>query len=322
VAKVPGLPALLNLRNNNKFIAKLLEKLTGISQQRSLPHWTSATAFTTSLDEEFGLVSLADLPKAHKPVVFWVDTFNGFFESENVRAALQVLKAGGFSVHLLRKEKGHYCCGRTFMSTGMMDKAHASAKELLDVLMPVSRLGIPIIGLEPSCLLSLRDEYLVMGLGYSAQELAQLANNSKLFEEFLTEELSHGRLHLKLEQAQQAIQVHGHCHQKAMDTVKPLLDLLKLIPGAQIQLIETSCCGMAGSFGYEAEHYAVSMQMAELSLLPSIRKNTNALVVANGASCRHQIQDGADTQALHVAQILAMHLKEKSFSTSVFSINV
>ncbi len=322
IANTPGLPAVLNFRNKNKFVANLLEKLTGISTKRTLPNWTKETTFTSSLEEEFGLVNLTDLPNSHKPVVFWVDTFNGFFESENVRAALQVLKAGGFSVHLLRKEKGHYCCGRTFMSTGMMDKAHASAKELLDVLMPITQLGIPIIGLEPSCLLSLRDEYLVMGLGYSAQELTQLANNSKLFEEFLREELSHGRLHLKLQEAKQSIQVHGHCHQKAMDTVQPLLDLLGLIPNAEIALIETSCCGMAGSFGYEAEHYDVSMQMAELSLLPKIRTHANAIVVANGASCRHQIHDGAERQALHVARVLAMHLKEQSFSTSVFSINV
>jgi Fe-S oxidoreductase len=203
----------------------------------------------------------------------------------------------------------------------MMDQAKASAKELLDVLMPITQQGIPIIGLEPSCLLSLRDEYLVMGLGYSAEELNQLANSSKLFEEFLFEEYQQGRLHLKLTEAKNTIQVHGHCHQKAMDTVKPLLDLLAIIPKANVQMIETSCCGMAGSFGYEVEHLEVSKQMAELSLLPSIRNQPDAIVVANGVSCRHQIHDGSEKQALHVAQVLAMHLQEKSFSTSVFSIN-
>ena len=321
IANTPGLPSLFNFRNKNQGIANLLEKFTGISAQRKLPSWTKDTAFTQSFEEEFELTSLEELKNAHKPVVFWVDTFNGFFEVQNIRAALAVLKAGGFSVHLLRKENGHYCCGRTFMSTGMMDQAKASAKELLDVLMPITQQGIPIIGLEPSCVLSLRDEYLVMGLGYSAEELNQLANNSKLFEEFLFEEHQQGRLHLKLIEAKNTIQVHGHCHQKAMDTVKPLLDLLAIIPKANIQMIETSCCGMAGSFGYEVEHLEVSKQMAELSLLPIIRNQPDAIVVANGVSCRHQIHDGSEKNALHVAQVLAMHLQEKSFSTSVFSIN-
>jgi len=321
IANTPGLPSLFNFRNKNQGIANLLEKFTGISAQRKLPSWTKDTAFTRSFEEEFELTSLEELKNAHKPVVFWVDTFNGFFESQNIRAALAVLKAGGFSVHLLRKENGHYCCGRTFMSTGMMDQAKTSAKELLDVLMPITQQGIPIVGLEPSCLLSLRDEYLVMGLGYNAEELNQLANGSKLFEEFLFEEHQQGRLHLKLTEAKNTIQVHGHCHQKAMDTVKPLLDLLAIIPKANVQLIETSCCGMAGSFGYEVEHLEVSKQMAELSLLPSIRNQPDAIVVANGVSCRHQIHEGSEKQALHVAQVLAMHLQEKSFSTSVFSIN-
>jgi Fe-S oxidoreductase len=105
-----------------------------------------------------------------------------------------------------------------------------------------------------------------------------------------------------------------------MDTVKPLLDLLKLIPEAQVQLIETSCCGMAGSFGYEQEHYEVSLQMAELSLLPKIRSQSNAIVVANGSSCRHQIQDGTQQKGLHIAQVLALHLPESTYSRSFFTI--
>jgi Fe-S oxidoreductase len=310
VTNTPLLPKLLNLRNSSQWIAKVLEKLTGISSKRKLPKWVTKNAFNTSWYEEFHLQSLDELQHAHKPVVFWVDTFNGFFESENVRAALTVLNSAGYSVHLLQKEKGHYCCGRTFMSTGMMDRAHASAKELLSALMPITMKGIPIIGLEPSCVLGLRDEYLTMNLGYTAQDLDLLANNVRLFEEFLTDEYQAGRLHLKLQPATKVLQVHGHCHQKAMDTVKPLLDLLKLIPDAQVQLIETSCCGMAGSFGYEQEHYDVSLQMAELVLLPKIRSQSNAIVVANGSSCRHQIQDGTQQKGLHLAQVLAQHLPE------------
>ena len=308
ITRIPGLPYLMNLRNQSAVLAKLLERITGLTASRKLPTWTSRTAFNTSFEASLNLVSLQDLPLAPKPVVFWVDTLNGFFEPENVMAAIKVLQAGGYSVHLLRKENGHYCCGRTLMSTGMMNEAKVMARELLSVLMPITQSGIPIIGLEPSCILSLRDEYLVMGLGYTATELHALANNTQLFEEFLMAESEKGRFNLPLQDAQQAIYVHGHCHQKALDTLSPMMRLLGLIPNAQIELIESSCCGMAGSFGYEAEHYQVSMQMAELSLLPKVRQHPDSLVVANGSSCRHQIQDGTQHQALHVAQILARHL--------------
>ncbi|MCD6079610.1 MAG: lactate dehydrogenase, partial [Ramlibacter sp.] len=168
--------------------------------------------------------------------------------------------------------------------------------------------GIAIVGLEPSCLLTLRDEMTAMGFGEPAQALAK---QSLLFEEFLGREAAAGRLDAlvhRLKPLDQPLLVHGHCHQKAFGAISPVLDVLKLIPGAQPQLIETSCCGMAGSFGYEAKHHAVSMQMAELSLLPAVRSAPGAIVVADGTSCRHQIHDGAQRQAIHAAVLLARQL--------------
>jgi Fe-S oxidoreductase len=162
-----------------------------------------------------------------------------------------------------------------------------------------------VLGLEPSCLLTLRDEFLVMGLGEGAQ---RLANNAWLLEEFLAQEAQAGRFAPPLRAASAPIKVHGHCHQKAMGAMPPVLSVLRLIPGAQVELIESSCCGMAGSFGYEAKHHAVSMQMAELSLLPAVRAAPDAIIVADGTSCRHQIQDGAGREALHVARVLQAHL--------------
>ena len=150
---------------------------------------------------------------------------------------------------------------------------------------------------------------LVMGLGKAAQTISAQA---LLLEEFLVREAAAGKLDAlkaRLKPISQPILLHGHCHQKAFGAVSPIMDVIKLIPGAQPELIESSCCGMAGSFGYETSHYAVSMQMAELSLLPAVRKQPNAIVVADGTSCRHQIRDGAQREAVHVAVLLAQQLR-------------
>jgi Fe-S oxidoreductase len=141
----------------------------------------------------------------------------------------------------------------------------------------------------------------VMGLGDKADTVARQA---LMFEEFVAREARAGRLQLKLRPAEAPILLHGHCHQKAFGAVSPILEVLRLIPGAAPELIESSCCGMAGSFGYEAAHHEVSMQMAEAALLPALRARPDAMVVADGTSCRHQIADGAQRRALHVARLL------------------
>jgi Fe-S oxidoreductase len=149
---------------------------------------------------------------------------------------------------------------------------------------------------------------LSMGLGAPAQ---MLSRHSLLLEEFLAREAKEGRLDAlkaKLRPLDKRVLLHGHCHQKAFAAVSPVVEVLKLIPGVQPEVVESSCCGMAGSFGYEARHYDVSMQMAELSLLPAIRKFPGAIVVADGTSCRHQIQDGAKREAVHAAVLLAAQL--------------
>ena len=249
-----------------------------------------------------------------KLVVLFADTFNGYFEQDNIDAAADVLAAAGYWVYIPRKDQGHYCCGRTLLSGGLIDEAKVQAQELLDLLSPYAEKGFAIVGLEPSCILSLRDEYLMMGLGHQAEIVAK---HSFTFEEFIAQEIQKNNFptrntrtkKLEFREAEQEILVHGHCHQKAFDVANPILDVLKMIPGANPKLIETSCCGMAGSFGYEVEHEEISMQMAELSLLPTIRKSPNAIIVADGTSCRHQIEDGTSRKALHVAKVLQMHLK-------------
>ena len=240
-----------------------------------------------------------------KAVVLFVDTFNGTFETENALAAVRVLQAAGYAVHCPESPSGPLCCGRTLLAAGMADRAKAKARALLDTMLPFAERGIFIVGLEPSCLLTLRDEMQVMGLGDAA---ATVGRQALLFEEFIARESREGRFALPLRPATQPMLVHGHCHQKAFGALQPVFDVLRLIPGANPMPIESSCCGMAGSFGYEAAHREVSMQMAELTLLPAIRNAPDALIVADGTSCRHQIADGAAREAKHVARVLADHL--------------
>ncbi len=321
---------LLNLRDRLPLLAKLSEKLLGLSAQRSLPQWQRTHFFNShntvraepvealrqaqgergsyvQCERAFG-ATREQVLTATKPVVLFVDTFNGYFESDNAFSAVKVLQTAGYTVHVAAKQVAdgkHLCCGRTFLANGMVDVAKAKAQELVDALLPFAEKGIAIVGLEPSCLLTMRDEMLVMGLGQAAQTIA---GQAMLFEEFLAREATAGQLEglkAKLKPAAHPILLHGHCHQKAFDAVAPILQVLQLIPGAKPELIESSCCGMAGSFGYEASHYEVSMQMAELSLLPAVRKQPDAIVVADGTSCRHQIHDGAQREAVHVAALLA-----------------
>jgi Fe-S oxidoreductase len=298
---------LLNLRNRSRLLARLGEKVLGIAAQRSLPAWQRENFFN-----DIPLtVTRAEILRAPKPVVLFVDTFNGFFESLNARCAVKVLQAAGYTVHVATKfldDGKHLCCGRTYLASGMVDEAKAKAREVMASLAPFADHKIPVVGLEPSCLLTLRDEMLAMGLGDAAPAVAA---NAFLFEEFLAREAEAGALaefKAMLKPLDKRVLLHGHCHQKAFAAVSPIMQVLKLIPGVEPELIETSCCGMAGAFGYEASHYDVSMRMAESHLLPAVRKYPGAIVVADGTSCRHQIADGARREAVHAAVLLAAQL--------------
>ncbi|MFP5405222.1 MAG: (Fe-S)-binding protein, partial [Gammaproteobacteria bacterium] len=313
---------LLNLRDRLPGAARLSERILGLSARRSLPRWRG-DPFTSDRGLD-GRTADADSPPMRsaavgpvREVVLWADTFNNWFEPENLRAARRVLQAAGYRVHVARALEDAepwrpLCCGRTFLSTGLVDEARAEARRTLAALAPWIERGTPVIGLEPSCLLSMRDEYLVMGLGEAAR---RLADQALLFEEFLAREHAAGRLLLPLQPLPQAeALLHGHCHQKAFDAVRPIETVLGLVPGLTVRTVESSCCGMAGSFGYE--HYDISMKMGELSLLPAVRKAApDTLIVADGTSCRHQIADGARREAVHVARVLESALDRRSAST-------
>jgi FAD/FMN-containing dehydrogenase/Fe-S oxidoreductase len=298
---------LLNARDRWSGAAWLSERLLGFTSRRVLPRWRSDTFWRSGDPAVFASreEALAVARAGGRVAVLFVDTFNGTFEAENAWAAARVLKAAGYTLHSLRERRGHFCCGRTWLSVGMVQAAKARLRRLIDELLPLVDAGIAVVGLEPSCLLTLRDEALALGLGDGARRVAAQA---LLLEEFIALEVNRGRFALKLRAAQKPLLVHGHCHQKAFDAVGPILDVLRQIPGAQPQLIESSCCGMAGSFGYETGHYELSMRMAEASVLPAVRSHPDAIVVADGTSCRQQIAHGTGREALHAARLLMQHL--------------
>jgi FAD/FMN-containing dehydrogenase/Fe-S oxidoreductase len=293
----------LNLRDRLPGAAWLSERIFGLSARRSLPRWRRDTYWRRAVGPpQVSAAECVDIGRrGGKAVVLFVDTFSGTFETENAHAAVRVLRAAGYAVHSLTKNRGHYCCGRTFLARGMAQVAKIRAASLIDALTPFAEASIAIVGLEPSCLLTLRDECLAMHLGKRAELVAK---HALLFEEFVAREAAAGHFRVPLREADAPILLHGHCHQKAFGTIGALLEVLKLIPNVRPEQIQGSCCGMAGSFGYEAAHYDVSMQMAELNLLPRVRERPEAIVIADGTSCRHQIRDGAGREAIHLARLL------------------
>ncbi|WP_316168499.1 MULTISPECIES: FAD-binding and (Fe-S)-binding domain-containing protein [unclassified Bradyrhizobium] len=290
---------LANLRNNSALLRSVMERFAGISAKRKLP------AFRGDI---FRLGVEAMGPEYGREVVLFTDTFNRIYERENLEAALRVLIAGGYRVYIPKPADGGrpLCCGRTFLSAGLVDQAKGELDRLVETYAPFAARGVPIIGLEPSCLLTLRDELLSLRTDPTAKTISA---HALLLEEFLAREAEHGRLQLPLGPLPGKALLHGHCHQKSFAAFKPVEQVLRLIPELEVETVESSCCGMAGAFGYGADTYEVSMQMAEASLLPAVRQADAATyIVADGTSCRHQIQDGTERAAMHAAQLLAMSL--------------
>jgi FAD/FMN-containing dehydrogenase/Fe-S oxidoreductase len=314
---VSAFAPLANLRDSLPGLPALTERWMGLSARRSLPRWRRDWYTDREWTREPVLAELLSTGRekpgadaAHREVALFVDTFNRYFEPETTRDALRVLQAAGYRVHALRPldESRPLCCGRTFLAAGLIDEARVEMRRLLAAMRPYVERGIPILGMEPSCLLSLRDELISV---LPTNEVGPVSLDAYLFEEFLDAQQQAGRLKLELQPLPQSkALLHGHCHQKAFDVMDSVERVLGLIPDLAVETIASSCCGMAGSFGYEAEHYDVSMQMAEESLLPRIRaSDRETLIVADGTSCRHQVHDGTGRRAMHVARVLHAALK-------------
>ena len=297
---------LFNLRNDSPVLRQAAQIFAGFSTRRSLPKWR-ADIYQDRSDWRYR--SLED-KTPRRDVVLFADTFNRYFERENLDAALSVLVAGGYRVHAALPKDGDarpLCCGRTFLSAGLVDEARREMQRTLDALAPYVARGMPVVGLEPSCLFTFRDELPAMLKGEAVDALAA---NTLLLEEFLAREQKAGTLDLPLGPVRKKALLHGHCHQKSFAAMGAVESALRLVPELSVETVESSCCGMAGSFGYGAATIDVSLKMGELSLLPVVRKaDAETLIVADGTSCRHQIHDGAARDALHVARVLAMSVE-------------
>ena len=285
-------------------LAGLVSRVTGFTTRRALPRW-HANAFNAG--------EMAGSPTGNgTPIVLFADTFNRYFEPENLRAAIRVLQRAGYDVFAPAPASGKpLCCGRTYLSSGMVEAARKEAERLVEAFYPLSRSGVRIVGLEPSCTLALRDE--IPALLGSAQ--SETVAESVLT---LAELLAEDRPDLGIDagdgdagdrdaggNGNRRVKLHGHCHQKAFDAVKPIETVLRDLAGVEVETIETSCCGMAGAFGYGRDTYDVSMKMAEAALLPAVRDaDPDQAILADGTSCRCQIGDGTDREAAHLALYL------------------
>lgn len=295
------LAPLLNLRDAVPGLARLSERLLGFTARRPLPKWRR-DIFRPDQDA-YG-------PEDRPEVVLFADTFNTAFEAENLQAALAVLVAAGRHVHIARPARSdggrRLCCGRTFLSAGLVDQARDEMARTVAALGPFVARGLPILGLEPSCLLTLRDELLAVLPGKMSQALAK---NAMLLEEYLAAEHRAGRLDLNLDgdggRDIAKVLVHGHCHQKAHQTMAAMTTTLGLLGDVEVKTVPSSCCGMAGAFGYGADTYDTSIAMGEAALLPAVRETAPAtVIVANGTSCRQQIKHGSGREAVHMVQLL------------------
>ncbi len=284
--KASKVPWLMNLRNKIGPVRRLAEGLTGVSHRRDLPAWSS----NPFRDDE--------AQDTDPDVLLFADVFNRYFEPENLRAAVRVLRAAGGRVAVAQDGSGTALdCGRTLLAVGCVDDARAEARRAIDTTRDAVAKGIPVVGIEPSSILTFRDEFLALCPGPQAQALAEATHT---FEEFLAM-----RPDMPLKPLCRPIYIHGHCHQKAHDAVMPILELLKRVPNAEVHVIESSCCGMAGAFGYAPDTIDVSLKIANLDLFPALEAAPeDAIVVADGTSCRHQIADGTSRRAIHVARLL------------------
>ena len=282
-----ALAPVANLRNRMPVLARLGERLTGLAACRPLPVWRRDRFRDDEADPKGDVLLLAD-------------TFNRYFEPENLRAAVRVLRAAGFRPQVASAGARPLCCGRTYLSAGMVDQARAEARRTMAALAGER----PVVGLEPSCVMTLRDEF---GSLLPGAESRALAGRAMLMSEFLQRHAAN----LALRPLPGTAHVHGHCHQKAFGAFPDALAALRRVPKLSVQSITSSCCGMAGAFGYAADKQAASRAMAEAGLLPAVRAAAGEdMIVADGTSCRHQIADLGGRMAIHSVRVIERALPE------------
>ena len=273
-----------------------LQRYAGIDSRRSLPRFASQT-----FAQWFRARGGSSAGAGHKgPVILFPDTFTNYNHPELGRAATEVLERLGYQVVVPPTK----CCGRPMLSKGMIDSARHVARLNLDVLAPYVEKGARVVGLEPSCILSFRDDYLDLLEG--DPRARSLAEGSMLLEEFMTYARDEDGAELELTNGLGKVLFHGHCHQKALVGTGQAMEVLRSIPGCEPVEVQSGCCGMAGSFGFETEHYDLSMKVGEQVLFPAIKSQQGEFtVVSEGVSCRQQIEHGTGVKAKHLVEVLA-----------------
>lgn len=289
-SKVSGIA---NAAYSSGMIGNLIKKTAGIAAERSLPR-VSSFNFDNYLEE----IKNKSVTKK-KSVVLYIDEFTNYLDISLGKDAIDLLCGLGYNVELFYAESG-----RTYISKGFLKQARKLAVRNASKLIKVAKNGVPILGLEPSAILTFRDEYRRFGI--NTDTIEAISAHSFLIEEFLAGEMQNGNITSdRFTQAPRNIKIHVHCHQKALSNQKVTFDILNLPRNFRVSIIPSGCCGMAGSFGYEKEHYKVSMQIGGLKLFPAIRKSEDdTIIAANGTSCRHQIYDGTKKIAKHPVTIL------------------
>ena len=289
-SKVSGLT---NAMYDSSLIGGLLKKTANVAPQRSLPKVSSF-----NFDKHLQLYKKQQSAKKRK-VVLYIDEFSHYLDIELGKDAIELLVRLGYEVQLFYAESG-----RTYLSKGFLKQAKKLALENIPKLKKFADEQLPVIGLEPSAVLTFRDEY--KRFVNDTETTNAIALNSYLLEEFLAQEIQKGELTSDLfTKEAKTVKIHSHCHQKSLSNQKVTFDVLNLPENYSVSIISSGCCGMAGSFGYEKEHYEVSMQIGELKLFPAVRKSPeDTIISANGTSCRHQIYDGTKRKALHPVTIL------------------
>jgi len=292
-SRVPGLA---NLAAQLPFLRDISKFVAGISKERTIPAFAPETFKTWFRRRGNAPRRNVEAP----PVLLWPDTFNNHFHPETAKAAVEVLEAAGFQVIV---PKANLCCGRPLYDFGMLDRAQSLLLRILDELSPEIAAGIPIVGLEPSCVAVFRDELLNL---FPHDERAQaLSRQTFLLSEFLE---THAQ-NFSLPRLDRKALLHGHCHHKSLMKMTAEESILRRL-GIDFQSPAPGCCGMAGSFGFEPDKYDISIAIGELELLPAVRHAPpDWLIIANGFSCREQIAHGTPRHALHLAEVLQMALR-------------
>ncbi|WP_452224372.1 FAD-binding and (Fe-S)-binding domain-containing protein [Lacinutrix chionoecetis] len=285
-----------NFMFSNSISASIIKNIFGIAQQRSLPLISSKSLYKKFKKIENQLI----IKNYIKTVYFFNDEFTNYLDTHIGVEAIQLLQALNYEVKLVENEES----GRAFISKGLLKQAKVKADKNIEIYKDIISEATPLIGIEPSAILTFRDEYIK--LADDKVSAKSIATHTYLIEEFISNEIAIGNItQSQFTLETKTIKFHGHCHQKAMSNQIHSFNVLNLPKNYKVTLIPSGCCGMAGSFGYEKEHYEISMQIGEQTLFPAVRKaDENTIIAANGTSCRHQIKDGTNKKAMHPVSIL------------------